>query len=94
MRRLVRRLVPWRVRLVPPCMVAIAVTFREMGSRKWGWFAIAFQLFVGYALALSVYRIGLLAAGGGFGIWTALALLLDAWCLWIIARPSRKGAAR
>ena len=79
---------------VPPCMVAIAVTFREMGSRKWGWFAIAFQLFVGYVLAMSVYRIGVLVAGGGFGIWTALALLLDAWCLWMIFRPARGGAAR
>ena len=74
---------------VPPCMVAIAVTFREMGSRKWGWFAIAFQLFVGYVLAMSVYRIGVLVAGGGFGIWTALALLLDAWCLWMILRRAR-----
>ena len=79
---------------VPPCMVAIAVTFREMGSRKWGWFAIAFQLFVGYVLAMSVYRLGVLFAGGGFGIWTALALLLDAWCLWMIFRPARGGAAR
>ena len=79
---------------VPPCMVAIAVTFREMGSRKWGWFAIAFQLFVGYVLAMSVYRIGVLVAGGGFGVWTALALLLDAWCLWMIFRPARGGAAR
>ena len=77
---------------VPPCMVAIAVTFREMGSRKWGWFAIAFQLFVGYALALSVYRIGLLVAGGGFGIWTALALLVDAWCIWMICRPAHRGS--
>ena len=77
---------------VPPCMVAIAVTFREMGSRKWGWFAIAFQLFVGYVLAMSVYRIGVLVAGGGFGIWTALALLLDAWCLWMILRRAPRPA--
>ena len=79
---------------VPPCMVAIAVTFREMGSKKWGWFAIAFQLFVGYTLAMSVYRIGLLIAGGGFGIWTAVALLVDVWCLWMIFRPARSDAAR
>ena len=79
---------------VPPCMVAIAVTFREMGSQKWGWFAVGFQLFVGYALALSVYRIGVLIAGGGFGIWTALAIAVDAFCLWAIFRPARKEAAR
>jgi ferrous iron transport protein B len=75
---------------VPPCMVAIAVTFREMGSQKWGWFAVGFQLFVGYVLALSVYRIGVLVAGGGFGIWTALAFVLDAFCLWAIFRPGKK----
>ena len=75
---------------VPPCMVAIAVTFREMGSKAWGWFAIAFQLFVGYALALSVYQIGMLAAGGGFGVWTAVAIVVDLWCLWMVFRPARK----
>ena len=79
---------------VPPCMVAIAVTFREMGSQKWGWFAVGFQLFVGYVLALSVYRIGVLIAGGGFGIWTALAIAVDLFCLWMIVRPARKEAAK
>ena len=79
---------------VPPCMVAIAVTFREMGSQKWGWFAVGFQLFVGYALALSVYRIGVLIAGGGFGIWTALAVAVDLFCLWMIVRPARKEGAK
>ena len=75
---------------VPPCMVAIAVTFREMGSAKWGWFAVGFQLLVGYVLALSVYQIGMLVAGGGFGFWTAIAILVDLWCLWMIFRPARK----
>ena len=74
---------------VPPCMVAIAVTFREMGSQKWGWFAVGFQLFVGYVLALSVYRLGVLFAGGGFGIWTAVAILVDLWCIWMIVRKGR-----
>ena len=71
---------------VPPCMVAIAVTFREMGSKAWGWIAVGFQLFVGYVLALSVYRLGVLFAGGGFGIWTAVAILVDLWCIWMIVR--------
>lgn len=74
---------------VPPCMVAIAVTFREMGSKAWGWFAMAFQLFVGYMLALSVYQLGMLAAGGGFGVWTAITILVDVWCLWMIFRPAK-----
>lgn len=76
---------------VPPCMVAIAVTFREMGSKAWGWFAIAFQLFVGYVLALSVYQLGMVFAGGGFGVWTAITILVDVWCFWMIFRPSKAG---
>ena len=74
---------------IPPCMVAIAVTFREMGSKAWGWFAVGFQLFVGYVLAMSVYRLGVLFAGGGFGVWTAVAIIVDLWCLWMIFRPAR-----
>ncbi len=75
---------------IPPCMVAIAVTFREMGSKVWGWFAIAFQLFVGYVLAMSIYQFGLLANGGGFGLWTAVAILADLFCLWAVLRPVKK----
>ena len=75
---------------VPPCMVAIAVTFREMGSKAWGWFAVGFQLLVGYILALSAYQLGMLFLGGGFGVWTAVAILLDLWCLWMIFRPAKK----
>ena len=78
---------------VPPCMVAVAVTFREMGSQKWGWFAVGFQLFVGYVLSMSVYRLGVLFAGGGFGVWTAVAILLDLFCLWMIFRPARGKSA-
>ena len=75
---------------IPPCMVAIAVTFREMGSKAWGWLAVAFQLFVGYSLALSIYQIGLWALGCGFGFWTAVALIVDLFCLWAVFRPMPK----
>ena len=75
---------------IPPCMVAIAVTFREMGSKAWGWFAIGFQLLVGYVLAMSVYQIGMLCAGGSFGIWTAVAILADLVAAWFVFRPARK----
>ncbi len=71
---------------VPPCMVAVVVTFREMGSKKWGWFAVGFQLLVGYVVAMSAYQLGVLFAGGGFGLWTAVAILVDLWCLWMVVR--------
>ena len=73
---------------VPPCAVAIVNTFKEMGAKKWGWFAVAFQLFVGYVLALNAYQIGALAVTGSFGLWTALTLLLDAFALWMVLRPA------
>ncbi len=72
---------------IPPCVVAIVATFREMGSAKWGSFALAFQLFIGYTLALNVYQLGAFLLGGGFGFWTAATLLVDAFCLWAIFRP-------
>ena len=78
---------------IPPCMVAIAVTFREMGSKAWGWFAVGFQMFVGYVLAMSIYQIGLRAVTGSFGFWTAVAIALDLFCLWMVARPMRKEVA-
>ena len=75
---------------IPPCMVAIAVTFREMGSKAWGWLAVGFQLFVGYVLAMSIYQIGLAAVCGCFGFWTAVTVLVDIFCLWAVFRPARK----
>jgi ferrous iron transport protein B len=75
---------------IPPCMVAIAVTFREMGSKAWGWFAVGFQLLVGYVLAMSVYQIGMFCAGGSFGVWTAVAILADLVAAWFVLRPGRK----
>jgi len=75
---------------MPPCIVAIAATFMEMGSKAWGWFAVGFQLFVGYVLALSVYQIGVFLSGGGFGFWTAVAILVDLWCLWMVFRRGRR----
>ena len=75
---------------IPPCMVAIAVTFREMGSKAWGWFAVGFQLLVGYVLAMSVYQIGMFCAGGSFGVWTAVAILADLVAAWFVFRPGRK----
>ena len=78
---------------IPPCMVAIAVTFREMGSKAWGWLAVGFQLLVGYLLTLSVYQIGMLIAGGSFGFWSAIAILADLAAIWFVVRPARKEIA-
>ena len=41
-------------------------------------------------LALSIYQLGLLAMGCGFGFWTVIAILVDLFCLWAVFRPAPK----
>ena len=75
---------------IPPCIVAVVNTFKEMGTRAWGWFAVGFQMFVGYLLALNAYQFGRLATSGAWGFWTAVAAVADLWVLWMIFRPMPK----
>ena len=75
-----------------PCLVAIATAFREMGSAKWGWICLGFQLLVGYALALVVYQIGALVLTGAFGFWTAVAFAIVAAVAWLALRPAGRSA--
>ena len=75
---------------IPPCIVAVVATFKEMGTKAWGWFAMAFQLFVGYTLALNAYQIGALAISGTFGVWTCITFAIDIFVLWAIFRPMPK----
>ena len=75
---------------VPPCVVAIVNTFKEMGCAKWGWFAVGFQLFVGYLLALNAYQVGSVLVGAGFSLGAGIALLVDLVVLWSIFRPVKR----
>ncbi len=77
-----------------PCLVAIATAFRELGSAKWGWITFAFQMGVGYGVALIVYNIGMLVTEGVFGIGQLVAIALIAFVLFALFRPAKKAAAR
>ncbi len=70
-----------------PCLAAIATMAQQLQSRKWFWFAIIFQNVFAYVLSLIVYQIGTFIAGGGFGIWTAVAFVLLAAMLYMLFRP-------
>ena len=75
----------------PPCLVAIATTWREMGSAKWGGIAVCFQLFVGYCLSLVCFRLGvLLWAGAPFGLGQIAALAVVAFVLYAVFRSAPK----
>lgn len=61
----------------PPCLVAIATTFREMGSAKWGWIAVGFQFLTGYSLALITFQLGkVIFCGCPFTVGTAFAIAI------------------
>ncbi|MCR5606426.1 MAG: ferrous iron transport protein B [Treponema sp.] len=48
-----------------PCLAAIATMASELKSRKWFWFAIAFQNIFAWLVTFSVYQIGSVIAGHG-----------------------------
>ncbi|MBQ7175862.1 MAG: 50S ribosome-binding GTPase, partial [Victivallales bacterium] len=75
----------------PPCLVAIATTWREMGSAKWGCIAIGFQLLVGYCLALVCFRLGVFfRAGASFGVGQIAAVIVILLTLFAVFRPAPK----
>ena len=75
----------------PPCLVAIAATWREMGNAKWGCIAVGFQLLVGYFLSLVCFRLGVFfLAGAGFGIGQVVAVLAIIGVLFAVFRPAPK----
>ena len=70
-----------------PCLAAIATMAQQLQSRKWFWFAIIFQNVFAYVVTLIVYQLGMLFAGGGFGIGTVVAIVLLAGMLYMLFRP-------
>ena len=72
--------------LCAPCFAAMGAIKREMNNGKWTAFAIGYQCLFAYAVALTVYQLGLLFAGAGFGVGTAVAILLLAFFLYMLLR--------
>lgn len=70
-----------------PCLAAVSTMVREMNSRKWSVFAIGWQMFYAYSVALIVYQLGTWMTTGAFGFWTVIAIVLLAWYLWMIFKP-------
>lgn len=78
----------------PPCVVAMATTMREMGSRKWGWAAIGYQCMIGYCLAFVCYQLGsMFFYGASFGIGQVIAFVLIAIACYFIFRKNPNSQA-
>jgi ferrous iron transport protein B len=71
-----------------PCLAAISTMSREIGSRKYFWYAILFQNVLAYCTSLMVYQIGGVLLGEVvFGPATAIAILILAGVLYLLFRP-------
>lgn len=73
-----------------PCFAAIGAIKREMGNMKWTGIALVFQTVLAYVLALIFYQLGMLFTGGGFGIWTIIAIASLVVMLYLLFRPEPK----
>lgn len=78
--------------LCAPCFAAMGAIKREMNNIKWFWTAIGYQTLLAYAVSLCIYQTGSLITGTGFGIWTAVAVLVIAGFLYLLIRPAGKTA--
>lgn len=79
--------------LCAPCFAAIGAIRREMNSAKWTWFAIGYQTGLAYAVSLCIYQLWTYFTGGGFTLWTGVAILLVAAFLWLLFRRNSEEKA-
>ena len=76
--------------LCAPCFAAIGAIKREMNSPKWTLFAIGYQCGFAYTIALIVWQIGRLFAGGANIVGVAVAAALLALMLWQLFKPYKE----
>lgn len=77
--------------LCAPCFAAIGAIKREMNNAKWTWFAIGYQTGLAYVVSLCVYQLGTFFTGGGFNVWTGMAVILVIGFIFLLFRPYREG---
>ncbi len=74
----------------PPCIAAIGTIMREMGSKFWGWFAVLYQMVLGYISYdhLSVRFMVILWGNIRFGQILSIVCILV--MIYFIVRPAPK----
>ena len=76
--------------LCAPCFAAMGAIKREMNNTKWFLGAIGYQCGFAYLVALVIYQLGTLFAGGGFGIFTVAAFAAAALFIYLLLRPYKE----
>lgn len=62
--------------LAIPCIAAVSALNRELKSKKWLFFILAYEMIVAYLLAMAIFQIGSLASGTILTILFTLAILI------------------
>ncbi|MBQ1674988.1 MAG: ferrous iron transporter B, partial [Oscillospiraceae bacterium] len=76
--------------LCAPCFAAIGAIRREMNNRRWTWFAIGYQCIFAYLVALCVYQLWNLFAGGASVIGVIVAVIIVALMVYLLVRPYKE----
>lgn len=76
--------------LCAPCFAAIGAVRNEMGSTRWTLFSVGYQCVFAYIIALIVFQIGSLFTGKGFGVGTAVAILLIGGLIYMLFKKPYK----
>ena len=75
--------------LCAPCFAAMGAIKREMNSAKWTWGAIGYMCVFAYVISLIVFQLGTFFTGGGFTVWTAIAVVLLVVLLYLLFRKNK-----
>lgn len=75
--------------LCAPCFAAMGAIKREMNSAKWTWAAIGYMCGFAYTVSLIVYQLGMFFTGGGFHVWTAVAIVLLVGMIYLLVRKNK-----
>ncbi|MDD3842373.1 MAG: ferrous iron transport protein B [Candidatus Izemoplasmatales bacterium] len=59
-----------------PCIAALSAMSKELGSKKWFAFAVAYEMIVAYLVALAIFQIGSLSIGEMLSVLVAIAVVL------------------
>ncbi len=73
-----------------PCLAAISTIAKEMNSKKWTVFALAYQNIFSYCVSLMVFQFGILLTGAPFSAGSAVAVILLGVLLYLLFRPAPK----
>ncbi|MEE1013832.1 MAG: ferrous iron transport protein B [Clostridia bacterium] len=75
--------------LCAPCFAAMGAIKREMNNGKWTAAAITYMCAFAYAISLIVYQLGSLFTGGGFTVWTVVAIVVLAALVYLLVRKNK-----